>query len=371
MGEILFISKPVAPPWNDSSKNLVYDLSRSLSRHAPRVLSHRGASLDLPAGAVVETLYKETAGGFSPPLVDNLKVLGRLAVGPRADLWHFFFAPNPKTSVASRFLCGARRVPSVHTVCSAPRADIDPRKVLFADCTVVLSRHTEQRLIEAGVPRGRIRRIGPAIAPLDVPDEVSRAEARQHFDLPEEAPVIVYPGDLEFGAGAERVVDAVAAMGRDDVVLVVAARKKTAAAEAADVALRERVRRLGLGDRTHFAGETRRIHDLLGAADVVALPSTDLYAKMDYPLVLLEAMSLGRATVVAEGTAAAELAEDGEARAVEPTAEALAAVFDELLGDDEGRRLLGEAGRSRVLTHHRREAMARSYEALYDELLER
>ncbi|MBW2463704.1 MAG: glycogen synthase, partial [Deltaproteobacteria bacterium] len=62
---------------------------------------------------------------------------------------------------------------------------------------------------------------------------------------------------------------------------------------------------------------------------------------------------------------------DGEARAVEPTPEALAAAFDELLGDDEGRRLLGEAGRARVLTHHRREAMARSYEALYDELLER
>jgi len=311
LAEVLFISKPVAPPWNDSSKNLVHDLARSLTRHAPRVLSRRGVRLELPNGSTVEPLYPDRGGGFSPPLADNLKVLGRLAVGRRADLWHFFFAPNPRTSSASRALCRARRVPSVHTVCSAPRTDIDVTRVLFADCTVVLSAHTEARLVAAGVPAGRLRRIGPAIEPLAPLGAEARTEAREHFGLPLTAPVVVYPGDLEFGDGAQRVVRALAATSRDDVVLAIAARKKTAAADEAEGALRELVRRSGLEERTVWIGETRRIHDLLGAADLVALPSDDLYAKMDYPLVLLEAMSLERAVVVAEGTAAAELAAGG------------------------------------------------------------
>jgi phosphatidylinositol alpha-1,6-mannosyltransferase len=370
LAEIFFISKPVAPPWNDSSKNLVHDLARSLSRHRPRVLSRAGVELALPDGSVIEPLYPERSGGFSPPLADNLKVLGRLALGRRSDLWHFFFAPNPRTSTASRALCRSRRVPSVHTVCSAPREGLDLDRVLFADCTVVLSRHTEQRLLDAGLTAGRVRRIGPAIEPLSPLEDAARGEARAHFELPSDAPVVVYPGDLEFGAGAERVIGGVAAMERDDVVLVIAARKKTPQAFVAEQALRDEVRSLGLEERTVWVGETRRIHDLLGASDIVALPSDDLYAKMDYPLVLLEAMSMERPTVVAEGTAAAELAEEGGARLVDGDPERIAAVFGEILGDEVGRKTLGEAARSHVLTHHLPAAMARRYEALYDELLD-
>ncbi len=370
MAEIFFISKPVAPPWNDSSKNLVHDLARSLSRHHPRVLSRPGVELALPEGSVVEALYPERAGGFSPPLADNLKVLGRLALGRRGDLWHFFFAPNPKTSIASRALCRTRRVPSVHTVCSAPREGLDLERVLFADITVVLSRHTERRLIDEGMPAKRIRRIGPAIEPLDPLSDAERAEARQHFELPLTAPVIVYPGDLEFGAGAERVIHGVAAMNRSDVVLVIAARKKTPQAEVAEDALRQEVSANGLAERTVWVGETRRIHALLGAADIVALPSDDLYAKMDYPLVLLEAMSMERPTVVAEGTAAAELAEQGGARLVDGDPAQIAALFDEILDDEAAREALGEAARSHVLANHLPAAMARRYEALYDELLD-
>ncbi len=297
-------------------------------------------------------------------------MLGRLALGRRSDLWHFFFAPNPRTSTASRALCRTRRVASVHTVCSAPREGLDLERVLFADCTVVLSRHTEERLLDAGLAPRRVRRIGPAIAPLDPLTADARRETRAHFGLSEDAPVVVYPGDLEFGAGAERVIRGVAAAKRDDVVLVIAARKKTPQADVAETALRELVDSLGLGSRTSWVGETRRIHDLLGASDVVALPSDDLYAKMDYPLVLLEAMSMERPTVVSTETAAAELAESGAARAVGADPGELAALLDELLSDDEARTALGEAARTHVLDGHQPAAMARRYEALYDELLD-
>jgi glycosyltransferase involved in cell wall biosynthesis len=47
----------------------------------------------------------------------------------------------------------------------------------------------------------------------------------------------------------------------------------------------------------------------------------------------------------------------------------MAAHFRDLLSDADARLRLGQAGRAHVLAHHRREAMARRYEALYDELL--
>ena len=36
MARILMVSKPVAPPWNDSSKNLVRDVAGHLRGTAPR-----------------------------------------------------------------------------------------------------------------------------------------------------------------------------------------------------------------------------------------------------------------------------------------------------------------------------------------------
>ena len=40
--DVLFVSKPVAPPWNDSSKNLVRDLAGALRSVHGVTLSRRG-----------------------------------------------------------------------------------------------------------------------------------------------------------------------------------------------------------------------------------------------------------------------------------------------------------------------------------------
>ncbi len=368
MAEILFVSKPVGPPWNDSSKNLVRDLALGMERHLPVVLGRRDGGFELPRGRV-DALYPSSAGGFAPALADNARVLGKLLTGRGPDLWHFFFAPNPRTSRIGRGAARLRRMPTVQTVCSAPRPDADPRGLLFADVTVVLSRHTERALGGAGVPHERLRRIPPAIAPLDPLSPEVRTETRRALGLPTGDPLVVYPGDLEFGGGAETTLEAFARLRRRDAHLAVACRVKTEAARGEERRLRDIVRSRGLEARVTWVGETPRIHDLLGAADVVALPSASLYAKMDHPLVLLEAMSMERAVVVSRGTAMEELADDGGARAVAADPDAVAEALDALLTDDGARRALGRLARAHVLSHHGRAAMARAYEAVYDEVL--
>jgi len=363
MPEVLLISKPVAPPWNDSNKNLVRDLARFLERYDPVVMGRRGGALELGRGRV-ETPYPARSGGFAPALSDNARVLSRLLTGRRSDLWHFFFAPNPRTSTVGRLASGLRRVPTVHTVASAPRAELDPAPLLFADRTVVLSRSTEERLLSAGVPPERLARIPPCIPPLSPLDDRARAAARRRLDLPTSGPLVVYPGDLEFGRGASQTLDAVAALGRDDLCLVMACRTKTPRAREVERSLRGRS-----VEGVRWIGETPHIHDLLGAADVVVLPSETLYAKMDHPLVILEAMSLARPVVVARGTPAEELASDGAAVVIEPEVGALRTALSTLIDDADARAGLGRRARSRVLEQHAPGRMASAYEAVYDGLL--
>lgn len=368
MASILFISKPVVPPWNDSGKNLVRDLARGLRRHRATVMTRALAESPAP-GVELAHVYAPHSGGFAPGVLDQARVFAHLLSARGHAAWHFFFAPNPRSCTAGRIATRIRRLPSVHTISSAPRDAQTSARQLFADVNVVLSRHTEQKLRDANLPASRLTRIAPAIEPLTPLDRGQREDARRLLGLPLDAPVALYPGDLEFGGGAQLTVEAFRDPRLAQVALVLACRAKTVHARAAEAELRARVASLGLTSRVHWLGETAHIHALLGCADLVLLPATDLYAKMDYPLVLLEAMSLARPVIVARGTPAAELCEGEAACAVDANADALADSLCTLLDDAQAREELGARATSAVLTRYTAAVMAQQYEAVYDALL--
>lgn len=370
MPDVLLVSKPIAPPWHDSSKNLVRDLARHMRRYTPVVMSRPHAVVDLPR-ARIEPIYAEqtASAGFSPALLDNIKVLKRLVLGQKAALWHFFFAPNPRTSHVARWTGRLRSARSVQTVCSAPAAHVDIKSVLFAQRVVVLSEHTRQRFLAAGVSAERVVLIRPAIAPL-TPVSVERAKHLRHeLGLSLDRPLVVYAGDLEFGRGADLALEAHCDLPSSlDAELVLACREKTPRARARALELRERATQLGIAERVRFMGETPRIHDLLASADLVTMPTDTLYAKMDLPLVLLEAMALQRCVLVGEGTPAQELAAEGGALKVETRREAVSEATRRLLEDGALRAEVSERARQTVVRDYAPEQMAARYEALYDQL---
>jgi phosphatidylinositol alpha-1,6-mannosyltransferase len=359
MPDVLFVSKPVAPPWNDSNKNLVRDLSRALTRYRARVLVPVGAPLD---GVECEALYAEP-GRYAPSRAANARVLARLLAGPRADLWHFFFAPNPVTLYAGRAARAIRRVPCVHTLASAPDSLEAVAKDLFCDRAVVLSEHTRQRLERVGVAATVIP---PAIESPSVTD-ARIAASRARYSL--SGPYALYAGDLEFGDGARTFLRA-AAEAREDRSLryVVASRPKTPAAREARAALEREA--LTLGADVLWLGEVEDIHALVAGAAVLSLVTDTLHAKMDWPLVVLEALLLGVPCVVGERTAAAELRASGACEPIR-TGDPKALRFALQAWSDRSDPLRARLdGAARWVRERCAPAVvASAYEALYDQLL--
>jgi phosphatidylinositol alpha-1,6-mannosyltransferase len=340
MGEVLFVSKPVTPPWNDSSKNLVRDVAGHLRRHRPVLVSG-----------------------------SNLDVFRNLLFGRSCDLWHFFFAPNLKTSTAGRLAHGIRRVPSVQTVCSMPSEGAPLKRLLFAEITVALSRNAYEHFLRDGVSDDALRIIPPCVPTLAEPTPNERAALRKKHGLSEAGPIWIYPGDLEFGGGAEIALRGFAAWNRSDAVLLIACRRKTAQADEALFRLRDRARQLGVTPRVHWLGETPQIHELLALSDFVVMVNPTAYAKMDYPLVALESMCLGRPVLVGRGTPSAELADDGGAVAVDTNAEALAEAIEKLSADQAFCAALGQKARSLAASKFSPRTVTESYEQLYEEIL--
>ncbi|MGM0577186.1 MAG: glycosyltransferase family 4 protein [Myxococcota bacterium] len=368
---VLAVSPPVTPPWLNGTAVLVHHLAGAGEGFRYHLLGVRGQRSP-GAHSVIEPLYG--AGGGSP-LLARARLLARLVRPDRCALHHFFFAPHPRAVGLAKLALRVSRKRSVHTMPSLPDPALDPRRLVFADRTVVLTEASAVHLRSHGVEGVRVVRPAVPVPPV-APD---RDAARRRLALSSpgpawaDAPVFLYPGDLEFSDGARVFVEAAAraAEAVPEARFVLACRPKTAASAAVLEGLRRRVRDLGLESRVTFLGVVSDMQALLAAVDAVVLPVDTLYAKVDTPFAVLEAMAMGTPAVVSDLPQLSELAGLGEGTLVvrrsdpDDLARRLVA-----LGENPSlRRSLGEGARRTVRSHFRPRAMAVAYEALYRELI--
>ena len=363
---VLVVSKPICPPWTDSSRVLVRDLVRAGADVAFRVLGTPDFHPAWP-GVTWEPVYRH-AGRYAPGLRQNLVPLLRL-LRPRlgADVLHFFFAPNPRTSAVVRLLSAPRRQRTVQTICSAPSRFDGVARLMFADRVVAVSEHTARRLQVAGVPH--VRTIHPGVDP----ERLVPADPNPYRDALglQERPVVLFAGDLEESAGVGTLVEAWPRVRAHvpNAVLVMACRPKTAEATVAQQRLRHELAATGTAASVRLLGEVDDMASLLDACDVCVLPVRSLYRKMDVPLVLLEAMALGKPVVTSDVEPLCEVLRVGGGLAAPcGDAEALAARLVEVLTGTDRRAALGAEAREAVRTYWNAARMARQYAALYAEL---
>jgi len=367
---VLFVSKPVVPPWNDGSKNLVRDVAQHLTRARPTVLTTPGAG-SLGPRVECDPIYR-SSGRFAPGLVANARVFGRLLSGDPLDVWHFVFAPNPASSSAARVARAARRVTGwrgslVQTVASAPRSFTAVDGLLFGDAIVALSEWTRAKLVGAGVKASRLRVIPPCAAAPDVPSASAVQATRDRYALGR-AKVVLYPGDYEVSRGASTFAEAIALMARElpAVVFVFACRAKTPRAGSAMEEIKARIQSAGLSARVRHVGEIDDLPALLATSSAVAFPVDELYGKVDIPLVLLEALALGVPMVLARGgpletITSAVFTDPGDAAA-------LAAELTALLAREEHAHAQRDRGKELYGARFTPERVAAAYDDLYEEL---
>jgi len=373
--DILFVSKPLAPPWDDSGKVLPYLVAREVRGLRLRVPVPRGQPLDLPH-LRCEEVYRES-WSWSVPLGDKARLLARLLRGDLPPVVHFFFSPNAPTTLAARVVRWRHPgVRVVQTVMSLPAQGAALEQGLFGDVAITWSRQGAERLREVVRRHGlrcRVVHVPPGVEEGEPSTPEQRLMLRESLDLPPGAPMVLYAGDLEFGSAARTVAEALPpVIERTGAVFVFASRPKTPAAEAVLRDLRKTLSRWEGEGRVRFLGRVERFRDLLRAADVQVLPAETTFAKTDLPLVLLEGLMCGVPAIVGTGTPMDELVEVGAALGVPPgRPDALTSVLRELLSRDGAAAALGAGGRAVALRRHSPAAMGAAHEAIYRDLLGR
>jgi glycosyltransferase involved in cell wall biosynthesis len=349
-------------------------MARDLATHGDtfryRVLGTAGQQRLPYSAAAVEPLYRGNGRSMS----ERMRVLLRLLKPDGCAIHHFFFAPNKRSCGMARLALRLNRKASVHTIASQPAPEDDLNGMMFADRVVCVSDATAIWLRSAGLDDVRV--IRPAI---QVPDEIpDAAQCRSQLQkdgisLPHDAFVFLYAGDLEFSDGADTFLKAALNLfeKRGDCHVVLACRPKTDQSRVVLTGLKEKVDQSDFASRVTFAGLVPHMPTLLGAVDAVVMPVDTLFAKVDIPYVLLEAMALAKPVIVSELPPLMELAGLGRGVSVVPVSNinATAQAMEVLAANPQTAQQQGERARVTVSAYFDPDDMVERYESIYRELI--
>jgi len=186
-----------------------------------------------------------------------------------------------------------------------------------------------------GDPHGVIETVPPAVEHAFFAPG-NRGGARRAVGLPADRPIVLYVGRIQPLKGPDLAVRALAAMPRNDAMLVIVGGASGSDGLAEEVATRALAAELGVADRVVFVEP--KPHHLLSsyyrAADVVIVPSRS----ESFGLVALEAAACGIPVVASAVGGLLNVVHDGvtgvlvEGRQPERFARALSQVIDDPLG---------------------------------------
>lgn len=364
---VLYLSGPVEPPWTRSDKNLVRGVAAHLSHYRARVLTHEGV-LAVDPRVETEPAWGPRVGGHTP-LGRRLGLFNRLLATGDAQLVHLFWPADLVVGSVVRVGCSLRGLPVIHTLVRAPRTVVGLQRSIAGQPVVCLSRETRDRVRAAGIEDAAW--IPPGIAVGESLPAGRHPAIRERYGLPHGVPIVIYAGDYRHTNAARTVAATVPRILREvQCHVVLACRIRDDEDRAEEALIKEAISADGLTRHVTFLNEVKNLRELFAISSVQVFPADSHHAKMDLPLVLLEGMAEGLATVVANKAPLDELVEPGGALGVPPTSPvSLAVAVVELLRDPARRRALGQRGRALVQDQFDIRKVAARYEALYDSVL--
>jgi glycosyltransferase involved in cell wall biosynthesis len=192
-----------------------------------------------------------------------------------------------------------------------------------------------------------------------------RSRLREDLQIPADRVVLAHVGPLAPVKGQREVLEALAGLSTDGVLVVFFGRDLERGG-AYRRELEQLADELGLGDAVHFAGFRPDAAAALREVDALVLPSRI----EGLPLAVLEAMAHAKPVVATAVGGTPEAVLDGETGLLVPPRDvpALTAALQALLEDQDLRGRLGDAGRRRVEAHFQATAMTERILQLYDEI---
>jgi glycosyltransferase involved in cell wall biosynthesis len=377
--KILLITRPIAPPWDEASKNFAYYLARNLDMFEMHLLT-KGILPELGKNIVQHPIYTSSQNDFT--FSQKLRSLFFQWQNRNAfAVAHHFFTPAKLNSFFLKNFLKSKKTKTIQTVATL-REDLysgqDITKLMFGDLIVTYSDYAKDKLNALGF--GNVKRVSPGIDLEKYQPHEKNQILLDKYGFNRNDFIINFTGEYARLGVIDDVIGSFISISEKipSAKLHLAVRIKNSR----DYVKKEEVKnklkennllnRVAFYDEYNYDGEDDKklsMADTYNLCDISLFPVQNMRGKFDVPLAVVEAMACEKPVILSNLPILAELSNGQNSAIIEKgdQAQLVSAIYD-LYGSPEKRASIGREARKFVEEKFDIKKIAEIYKEIYEKL---
>jgi glycosyltransferase involved in cell wall biosynthesis len=368
--KILLVTRPIAPPWDEASKNFAYYLAKNITSVNFTLLTN-GILPDLPSNITQKPIY--TSNHLS--WMQRLRLLKLVSIKNQFDVMHFMLTPSKVNALGFKnFLCSksAKTIQTIATLREDLLQDSDYKDILFADLIITYSDYAKNKLESLGFQN--VQRIYPGIdLEYYSPELITRNSQPETYNLKNEDFVVTYPGEYTRLGAMDDITDLITQnitlWKEKSIKFLLACRVKNEADAKKKQEVITKLENAGATGNVVLTDTVSDMASLYNLSDVILFPVRDMKGKFDVPLAAIEPMACEKPVIISDLPILQEFANEGNSVIIERgnIAELKEAILS-LYADPEKRIALGKSARQFTEANFDIRKVAEKYKEVYEKL---
>ncbi|MFA6183949.1 MAG: glycosyltransferase family 4 protein [Parcubacteria group bacterium] len=303
--KILFVSRPITPPWDEASKNFAYNLAKEVAAgtNTPKIhLMTTHAQLDLPSNIKQEEIYKYSEKDFK--LSDKVRSLFfQFLFKNSFDIKHYFFTPTKINSWLIKYLLRghAKTIQTVATLREDLFSDEEIKSMMFGDAIVTYSDYAKNKLESLGFKN--VSKIYPGINLTDYQPRDKNAEELKKANFTQDDFIINFTGEYIRLGAMDTVIDSFIEIAKQipEARLSLAVRVKNDKDAQKKEEVIKKLEEANILNKISFHDSgVYKMSDIYNLSDISIFPVSDMQGKFDIPLAVVEAMACAKPLIISD-----------------------------------------------------------------------
>ena len=376
--KILFITRPIAPPWDEASKNFAYQLALNLAKINSNLEIHlltKGKLPKLPENIIQHPIYTSAENDFN--FTQKIRsLLFQWQMKNKFDVVHYFFTPSHLNGFIIKHFLYPQKSKTLQTIATL-REDLmtsaQIRRSLFGNILVTYSDYSKRRLKKLSFDN--VQHIYPGIDLTDFSPQNKNPKLLRAYGFRTDDFIIGFTGEYVRLGGVDNILKSFQKVSlkipQAKLFLNVRVKNQKDAEKKKEVM--STLKALKLLDKVVFAKmdylKTWGMSAAYNLYDLAIFPIQNMRGKFDVPLVVPEAMACGKVNILSNLPLLKEFANHNTAVIIDKNDpdELTEAILD-LYKNPEKRKEIADNGMKYVRRNFNIEFIAEEYNDLYDKL---
>lgn len=365
--KILLITRPIAPPWDEASKNFAFYLAKNLDMFEMYLLTN-GLIPDLPPHIRQKPLY--TSNNLSYFQKIRLLKLRKL-LREDFDILHYMLTPNKLNAFSFKTLVGSRRAKTIQTVATLREdlfRDSDFKKILFADLIITYSDYAKEKLNNLGFKN--VKRVYPGIDLGEYQKAEKDKDLMKEKNISPEDFVINFTGEYTRLGAIDMVIESFIEVSAQvpEAKLSLAVRIKNQQDVNKKKEVVRKLKENGVLDKVSFFDNgSYKMALVYNLCDLSLFPVENMKGKFDIPLAIVEAMACEKPMILSNLPILKELTSPASSVIIpRGDTQALTGAILDLHNNPEKRKRLGKEARKFVEERFDIKNIAAIYQKIYE-----